>query len=72
MNRGMLEKGGRALVRLVNDLIWDNQVARLEFLAQRSDRAGREDVGAAELLEREDVRARRHLAGVDEMPRPVS
>src|SRR4051794_25028557 len=45
----------------VDDLFGDHQVSWPELLAQTADRAGGEDVRAAETFEREDVRLVGHL-----------
>ncbi len=42
---------------LVDDLIGNDQVARLELVAQRTHRARGDDVGHAQLLERIDIGA---------------
>src|SRR5204862_8044883 len=56
---------------LVDDLIGNHEIARAEFLAQTSHRAAGEDVRAAELFQREDVGAIRHLRRVQQMPGAV-
>src|SRR5436190_14597499 len=68
----MLEECAGALCRLVDDLIGNHQVPWLEFLAQASHRARGKDVGAAELLKREDVRPIPNLRGAQQMPWPVT
>ncbi len=61
----VVEEGRHAAVGLVDDLIHDDQIARVDLLAQRTDRPAGDDVRHAEALEGVDVGPVRHLRGVE-------
>ena len=52
-----VEEGRRAAIGLVDDLIDDYQIARLDLFPQRTDRAAGDHVRDAQCLERENIGA---------------
>src|SRR4051794_33188499 len=55
VNRRLLEESARAAERLIDHLVGEDEVARLELVAQAADGARGDDVRYAEFLEREEV-----------------
>ena len=67
----VLKKCRRAPGSLVNDLIGDDQIARLELLAKTAASPRCDDVRATKLLERENVGPKWNIHRRDQVPRPM-
>ena len=67
MHRGVIVERASAFVRLVDDLIDDDQIAGLDVFAQGSGCAAGDDVGDAEGFEGVDIGAVRDVAGTEQV-----